>query len=154
MRLSGRLRRICKGFRLRTELGIASSAAPWPLTTEPYELAVQSWRNSVLREVLDELFWKAQKPGLERVRFPRGAEKKRRARINALLRSCDKHSSPDLIDRESLAEEAFVRIHGCVPLSRNRRSGILAKNQHLTLLARSFCVPRHPSRTNRLNRIN
>ncbi|HVX90828.1 MAG TPA: hypothetical protein VHC20_04330 [Candidatus Paceibacterota bacterium] len=100
---------------LAAELGIASPAAPTSLTTEAYESAVESWRSSVLREALDRLFWQAQRPGLERVTFAQGAEKKRRARVKALLRSCDKQSSPDLLDHESLAEEAFVRIHSCLP---------------------------------------
>jgi hypothetical protein len=100
---------------LATELGIASPAVPASLTIEAYESAVQSWRNSVLREALDNLFWQAQRPGLERATFARGAEKRRRARVKALLRSCDKHSSPDLLDHESLAEEAFARIHDGLP---------------------------------------
>lgn len=98
---------------LAAELQLACPAAPPQLTTEGFAAAVLSWRNSVLRGALDELFWQAQRPGLERVTFAPGADMKRRAQVKALLRSCDKHCSPDLLDCESLAAEAFVRMHGC-----------------------------------------
>lgn len=107
----GEFARACS---LATEFGIAPPAVPAPLTTEAYASAVLSWRNSVLREALDELFWQAQRPGLERIASARGSGKKRSDRVKALLRSCDRKSSPNLLDHESLAEVAYVRIHDCL----------------------------------------
>jgi hypothetical protein len=100
---------------LAKELGIKQPDLPEPLMAEACESAVQSWRTSVLRETLEVLFWQAQKPGLERTTLVQGAGKKRRSRLHGLLRSCDKHVTPDLLDHESLAEEAFARVRDCSP---------------------------------------
>lgn len=131
---------------LAAELGIVSPAVPAPLTTEAYASAVLSWRNSVLRGALDKLFWQAQRPGLERVTSGRGAGKKGRDRVKALLRSCDRQSSPDLLDHESLAEEAYVRIHGCLSTIINAEEQDFGQERASDFFSSSIlCSPRSES---------